>query len=153
MTIRNRRSFLHAASAAGLVAVAGPAVTGRLAHAADAKAAFEAKTTADAMKALGIAPVESKDVLLKAPDIAENGGEVPLEITSSVPGTHSIAVFIDRNPFPFVASFDVSRGALPFVALRVKMSETSSVRVVAIAGGKAWAATREVKVTIGGCGA
>jgi sulfur-oxidizing protein SoxY len=153
MNVRSRRSFLHVASATGLVAVAGPIVATRAAQAADGKAAFEAKTTADAMKALGIAPAESKEVHLKAPDIAENGAEVPLEITSHVPGTQSIAVFIDRNPFPFVASFDVSKGALPFVALRVKMSETSNVRAVAVAGGKAFAATKEVKVTIGGCGA
>jgi sulfur-oxidizing protein SoxY len=153
MLTRSRRSFLHAAGAAGLVSVAAPLVTARPAYAADAKAAFEAKTTADALRALGLAPVESKDVQLKAPDIAENGAEVPLEITSAVPGTQLIAVFIDRNPFPYVASFDVSRGAVPFVALRVKMSETSNVRAVAVAGGKAFAAIKEVKVTIGGCGA
>lgn len=153
MPDRHRRSFLRAAGAAGLAAASGHLLLVPSAAAADAKAAFEAKTTPEALRSLGLSPVDSKDVHLKAPDIAENGGEVPLEISSGVPGTQSLMVFIDRNPFPFVAAFDVSKGALPFVALRVKMSETSNVRAVAVAGGKAFATAKEVKVTIGGCGA
>jgi sulfur-oxidizing protein SoxY len=150
MVDRTRRALLQATALAAAAGSLGwtPGVV-----AADPKAAFEAKSTGDALRALGLSPTESRDVQLRAPDIAENGAEVPLEITSNVPGTQAIAVFIDRNPFPYVASFDVSRGALPFVALRVKMSETSNVRAVAIAGGKAFATVKEVKVTIGGCGA
>jgi sulfur-oxidizing protein SoxY len=38
------------------------------------------------------------------------------------------------------------------VKVNVKMGETSDVRVIAQAGGKTYVATKEVKVTIGGCG-
>ena len=118
------------------------------------KAAFESKTVADALKNLKIAaPADTKDIAIRAPDIAENGAVVPIEIQSNIPGTKSLVVLIEKNPFPYAASFDFAQGALPFVALRVKMGETSNVRVVAAtADGKFHSAVKEVKVTIGGCG-
>jgi sulfur-oxidizing protein SoxY len=117
------------------------------------KDAFGAKSAADALKSLGTpAPVPSADVVIDAPEIAENGAVVPIEITSKVPGTSSIVVLIDKNPFPLLGKFDFMEGALPFVKVNVKMGETSDVRAIAQAGGKTYVATREVKVTIGGCG-
>jgi sulfur-oxidizing protein SoxY len=115
--------------------------------------AFGAKTAADALKNIGAtAAAPSKDILIEAPQIAENGAVVPIEISSNIPGTTSIAVVIEKNPFPLAGKFDFKEGALPYVKLNVKMGETSDVRVVAVAGGKHFAATREIKVTIGGCG-
>ena len=117
------------------------------------KEAFQAKTAADALKNLGIASsAESKDVLIDAPQIAENGAVVPIEITSNVPNTKSIAIVIDKNPFPLAAKFDFSEGAAPYVKVNVKLGESSLVRVLAEAGGKFYSASREIKVTIGGCG-
>ena len=77
---------------------------------------------------------------------------VPIEVVSNIPGTTSIAVLIDKNPFPLAGKFDFLEGALPYVKLNVKMGDTSDVRAVATAGGKHYVATREIKVTIGGCG-
>ena len=115
--------------------------------------AFGAKTAAHALSSLGAAgAAPSKDIVIEAPQIAENGAVVPIEISSSIGGTTSIAVLIEKNPFPLAGKFDFKEGALPFVKLNVKMGETSDVRVVAIAGGKHFTATREIKVTIGGCG-
>ena len=115
--------------------------------------AFGAKTAADALKNIGAAsPAPSKDIVIEAPQIAENGAVVPIEISSNIPGTTSIAVVIEKNPFPLAGKFDFKEGALPFVKLNVKMGETSDVRVVAVAGGKHFTASREIKVTIGGCG-
>ena len=115
--------------------------------------AFGAKTAADALKGIGAsAPAPSKDIVIDAPQIAENGAVVPIEISSNVPGTSAIAVVIEKNPFPLAGRFEFKEGALPFVKLNVKMGETSDVRVVAFAGGKQFTATREIKVTIGGCG-
>ena len=154
---RVRRYVLRSVGAAGVVAGAMAAgwLKPNAALAADRNtAAFEATSTAGAMKALSMpAPVDSKDIELKAPDIAENGAVVPLEITSNIPGTESITVFIDKNPFPYVGTFDVSKGAMPFIALRVKMAESSNIRAVVQAAGKTFATAKEVKVTIGGCGA
>jgi sulfur-oxidizing protein SoxY len=115
--------------------------------------AFGAKTAADALKNIGAtAAAPSKDILIEAPQIAENGAVVPIEISSNIPGTTSIAVVIEKNPFPLAGKFDFKENALPFVKLNVKMGETSDVRVVAVAGGRQYVATREIKVTIGGCG-
>ena len=117
------------------------------------KDAFGAKTLADALKGIGAAtPAESKDLLIEAPQIAENGGVVPIEITSNLPGTRSISVLIEKNPFPLAGKFDFKEGAVPFVKVNVKIGESSNVRVVAEAGGKFYVAVKEVKVTIGGCG-
>ena len=115
--------------------------------------AFDAKKLNEAMDTLGVGqPVQSGDVVVTAPDIAENGALVPLEIVSNIPGTESLAVFVDRNPWPFIARFDVSRGAAAFVALRVRVGESSPVRVVAQAGGKSYVGVHEkVQVTVGGC--
>lgn len=117
------------------------------------KDAFGAKSAADALKGIGAADASpSGDIVIEAPQIAENGAVVPIEVTSNIPGTTAIAVVIEKNPFPLAARFDFKDGALPFVKLNAKMGETSDVRVVATAGGKHYAATREIKVTIGGCG-
>jgi sulfur-oxidizing protein SoxY len=77
---------------------------------------------------------------------------VPIEILSNIPGTTSIAVLVEKNPFPLAGKFSFMGGALPFVKLNLKMGETSDVRVIAQAGDKYFVATREIKVTIGGCG-
>ncbi len=151
----HRRTVLKAAGSTGLLAAAAAAGLMRPvdALAQATKATLEAKTLADAMKTMGIVnPAESKDIQIKAPDIAENGAVVPIEVTSNVASTESIIVFVEKNPFPFAGSFDVSKGAMPFVSLRAKMGETSNVRVVVAAGGKHYTASKEVKVTIGGCG-
>jgi sulfur-oxidizing protein SoxY len=115
--------------------------------------AFGAKTAGDALKSLGIAEAApSKELAIDAPQIAENGAVVPIEVSSSIPGTSAISVIVEKNPFPLVARFEFKEGALPFVKVNVKMGETSDVRAVAEAGGRSYVATREIKVTIGGCG-
>ncbi|TAK44707.1 MAG: thiosulfate oxidation carrier protein SoxY, partial [Betaproteobacteria bacterium] len=76
----------------------------------------------------------------------------PIEISSNLPNTRSIAVLVEKNPFPLVARFDFQEGAVPFVKINAKMGESSNVRVLAEAGGKYFTAFKEVKVTIGGCG-
>ena len=151
-----RRTFLKSTGAAGTVAVAiaaGLLRPGQVLAAEWNKVAFDATTTADAMKGLSVAgAVESKDILIKAPDIAENGAVVPVEVTSKIPGTTSIMIFVDKNQNPLIADFEFANGAEGFVSTRVKMANTSHVRVAVKAGGKAYTATKEVKVTIGGCG-
>jgi sulfur-oxidizing protein SoxY len=151
---QTRRTVIKAGSAAALLAAFGGALLkpGR-AQAAWNKAAFEAKSAVDAMRALGMANAEeSKAIEIRAPEIAENGAVVPIDITSNIPGTTAISVFIEKNPFPYTGTFDFSQGSVPYVHVRVKIGESSPVRVVATAGGKHYTAVKEVKVTIGGCG-
>jgi sulfur-oxidizing protein SoxY len=117
------------------------------------KAAFDAKVLADAMKSLGAtAATETDQIQLKAPEIAENGAIVPVEITSKIAGTQTIYIIADKNPQPLVAIFDIEPGLEPFISTRIKMGESSKVRILVKAAGRFYVATQEVKVTIGGCG-
>jgi sulfur-oxidizing protein SoxY len=117
------------------------------------KEAFGAKTAADALKSIGATDaVPSAQLLIDAPQIAENGAVVPIEITSSIAGTTSIAVVIEKNPFPLASLFEFKDGALPYGRVNLKLGETTDVRVIAQAGGRRYSAAKEIKVTIGGCG-
>ena len=145
-----RRGFLAAALALLVAGLARPVAA---LAAAWNKEAFSQKSAADALKSIGApSPEASSGIAIDAPQIAENGAVVPIEVTSNIPGTTSIAVLVEKNPYPLVAKFDFAEGALPFVKVNVKMAETSEVRVIAAAGGKNYQATKEIKVTIGGCG-
>ena len=151
-----RRTFLKTAGTASTVAIAAAAglikPTEVLAVEWN-KAAFEAKGIPDALKAVGAgAPSDSSDILIKAPDIAENGAVVPIEVTSKVAGTSAIMLMVEKNPQPLTANFDLANGAEGYVSTRIKMGQTSNVRAVVKAGGKVLTAVKEVKVTIGGCG-
>lgn len=151
-----RRTFIKGTGAASTLAVAvaaGLLKPGQVFAAPWNKAAFEAKTIPDAIKGVGAtAPADSKDILIKAPDIAENGAVVPVEVTSKIPGTTSISIMAEKNANPLIADFNLANGAEGYVSTRVKMGQTSKVQVVVNAGGKAYTTSKEVKVTIGGCG-
>lgn len=148
-----RRTLLQRAGALAACLAAGLAYPLAALAATWNKDAFGAKTAAEALKGIGFSGTEPSDkVVIEAPEIAENGAVVPIEVTSNLPGTRSIAVVIDKNPFPLVAKFDFMDGALAFVKLNVKMGESSAVRVIAEAGGKHYTASKDIKVTIGGCG-
>lgn len=117
------------------------------------KEAFAAKSSSDSLKTLGYGnAIESNDISIKAPEIAENGAVVPIEVTSKIPGTQSIAVLVDKNPSPLVGEFNISAGLAPYISTRIKMGQSSAVRVFVKAGGQTYTATRLVRVTIGGCG-
>ena len=117
------------------------------------KAAFDTKTLGDAVKALGgSAPAESKDITITSPDIAENGAVVPFTISSNLGKTESIAVLVEKNPNILAANFTIPDGTEPWVNSRVKMGQTSNVIALVKADGKYYYASKEVKVTLGGCG-
>jgi sulfur-oxidizing protein SoxY len=150
-----RRNVLKGAAGAGTLAVAVAAglLKPTQVLAAWNKNAFEAKNVGDAMKGLGVtAPLDSKDIVIKAPDIAENGAVVPVEVSSNIPGTTEIAIFAEKNPTPLAGTYTLSNGAQGFISTRIKMGQTALVRAVVMAGGKTYTAAKEVKVTIGGCG-
>ena len=138
----------------GLAAALGAALLKPVrALAAWNQGAFQAKSTVDAMRALGMQnAVESKDIEIRAPDIAENGAVVPIAITSKLPDTQQISIVAEKNPSPLAATFDVSGGGEGYVSTRIKMGQTSDVWAIVKAGGKFYTARKEVKITVGGCG-
>ncbi|CAG1017182.1 MAG: thiosulfate oxidation carrier protein SoxY [Rhodocyclaceae bacterium] len=152
-----RRTLLKGAGATGAIAAAmaaGVLKPSQVLAADINRAAFEAKDIAGALKAAGAANVaDSTAIAIKAPDIAENGAVVPIEVSSSLPNTVSLSVLVDKNPFPLTSSFEFTNGAVPEMSLRVKMGQTSLVEALAkTADGKHFIAKKEVKVTVGGCG-
>jgi sulfur-oxidizing protein SoxY len=151
-----RRTFLKLTGGVGALAAAyaaGLVASGQAWAAAWNKAGFEAKTVADVMKSLGATgATESKDIIITAPDIAENGAVVPVAITSKLPNTQQISIVAEKNPFPLAATFDVSGGGEGYVSARIKMGQTSDVWAVVKADGKYFTARKEVKITVGGCG-
>jgi sulfur-oxidizing protein SoxY len=115
--------------------------------------AFKAKSEADAIKALyGRAAEPSDKVKLDAPEIAENGAVVPISVSTTLADVTSISFLVSENPNALAASYRIPAGTMPSVANRLKMAKTSNVIAIVEAGGKLYSATKEVKVTVGGCG-
>ena len=118
------------------------------------KDAFETHSLDETMKALGGgAPVPSKDIqFVSTPDIAENGAVVPIGVTSTLPKTESIAILVEKNPNMLAAVFDIPAGTDPALSTRIKMGQSSNVYALVKADGKYYVASKEIKVTLGGCG-
>ena len=115
--------------------------------------AFKQKSSEDAIKALyGKSAEPSDKVKLDAPEIAENGAVVPISVSSTLADVTSISILVAENPNALAASYKIPAGTIPSVANRLKMAKTSNVIAVVEAGGKVYSATKEVKVTVGGCG-
>lgn len=144
-----RRKFLGAVAAAALVLRAS-----RPAWADSARNvnAFNARSLESALGALEVeAGSDSPLIRIEAPDVAENGANVPVEITVTVPGVERVLVLGERNVFPLLADLRFGPGVVPWFEVKVKLAETSNVRVLALAGGKVYAAARQVRVIVGGC--
>ena len=151
--MQTRREMLTtSATVASLLATAG--LLPSTAHAAWAQAAFDAKTLADAVKALGGGvPTESKDVTITGPDIAENGAVVPVGVSTNLAGVKRLALMVEKNPNTLAAVFDMSDAVEANFTTRVKMGQSSNVFAVALMNdGKVLYAAKEIKVTLGGCG-
>lgn len=150
----HRRAMLKLGGAATLAAMAG-ALRPRAAT-ADGwnQAAFGGKSLDEIVKALGGAGYTPTKAISwgATPDIAENGAAVQVSITSALPKTQAIAIVIEKNPGPLAAQFDVPPGTDPAIVTRLKMAQTSNVHAVVKADGKYFVATREIRVTFGGCG-
>ncbi len=149
-----RRDIIKTGGSLAIVAAAISAgVLPQSAFASWNKNAFDAKNLNDVVKAMGGAVAEkSGDIAITAPDIAENGAVVPIAVSSKLANVESIAILVEKNPSSLAAQFDVPAGTEANVGTRVKMGQSSNVHVVVKAGGKYYVATKEVKVTLGGCG-
>ena len=146
-----RRTVIKTTSALGTLVALG-LITTQQAHAAVDRAAFEVKSLADAIKAIGGTAATSDQVSVVSPDIAENGAVVPVGVSSTLPSVTMVAILIEKNPNALAASFTLPEGTLANVQTRVKMGQTSNVYALVKSDGKFFMATKEIKVTLGGCG-
>jgi sulfur-oxidizing protein SoxY len=152
-----RRLILQGAGAVALVGLGNIpfGLTPALAAANDKypEEAFKQKSDADVIKSLYGKTAEPSDkVKMDAPEIAENGAVVPISVSTTLADVTSIAFMVSENPNVLIAKYNIPAGTMPNVANRIKMAKTSNVTVLVEAGGKLYSATKEVKVTVGGCG-
>ena len=152
----SRRVILQGVASVALVGLGATAFGAAPAFAANDKypeEAFKQKSVDDSVKLLyGKTAEKSDKIKLDAPEIAENGAVVPISVTSTLPDVTAIAFLVAENPNALVAAYKIPAGTMPNVANRIKMARTSNVIVVVEAGGKLYSTSKEVKVTVGGCG-
>ena len=150
-----RRSIIKGVLGAGLLPFLS-GLAGLIPATAHARVveAFDAKTTKEAIDVLfkEAKPQESDKLKLIAPDIAENGTVVPLTIQSSLDNLESIAVFATENPRALVATYKFTPNSAPPLDLRVKLGKTQKVLIIAQAGGKLYSTSKQISVSVGGCG-
>ncbi|HNQ76566.1 MAG TPA: thiosulfate oxidation carrier protein SoxY [Pseudothauera hydrothermalis] len=150
-----RRNALKAGGALGVLGVLAAAglITPAMAQTAWNKAAFDAKSIEAALRAIGAGqPADSADILISAPETAENGAAVSVGVLSHLPNTEYMAIMVENNPAMLAASFQIPAGTLADVQTRIKMGQTSNVFAVVKADGRFYMTKKEVKVTLGGCG-
>ena len=137
-----------------LTAAAGFLLLPLRAFAARPQSAFESESVDDALTKLygSSAMTGSEQIRIRAPDIAENGAVVPITVKFDIPNAESVSIIAEHNPAPLAASFELSNSSGGLVSTRIKMGKTSPVHAVVKAGDTLYSASKEVKVTIGGCG-
>ena len=150
-----RRSFLKsvlAGSVAGVILGSGGLLPLQVLAEAPKEGA-ETKAVNDAIHSVyGDTPVaDSSDIVLQVPDTAENGAVVPVSVQTNLPKVESISIFVQDNPTPLAASFELGPGMEADVATRIKMAKSSTVIAVVRADGKLYSTRKNVKVTVGGC--
>lgn len=147
----HRRRFIRLGGGA-IAALATATLWPLRALATALEGAFKAKTMDEIHAALGATPEPSDQIELNTPDIAENGAVVPVSVTSKLPKTEQIMILVEKNPNPLAASFTIPEGTEAFISSRVKVGQTCNIHAVVKADGKFYSASRETKVTLGGCG-
>jgi sulfur-oxidizing protein SoxY len=150
---QSRRDMLRISSVLGMAFTAGLLKPSDVFAAEWSQKVFDAKSLEDVLKALGGDKFAvSADVTVSGPDIAENGAVVPVSIASKAANTEYMAILVDKNPSAMSAGFAIPAGTEPAISTRVKMGATSNVHALVKADGKWLVASKEIKVTLGGCG-
>ena len=151
----NRRNFIKNSMlfAGSLVAVPSLIVSGK-AYAAWPEKSFDIKDLTESVSSVyGHSNLEeSSKVKLKAPEIAENGAIVPINVSTTLDNVESIMIFVENNPQPLSSGYELTSLSEPSIGTRLKMGKTSNVMAAVKSGDKVYTSTQEVKVTIGGCG-
>ena len=144
----SRRWFVKGLAAVAVIASFPGAAFAR------ATGAFKADKTNSVVNVLfGDLPIEaSSQITFRLPDIAENGAVVPATVATEIEGVTQIAIVIDENPNPLSAVFDIGESSVADVSTRIKVGKSSVARAYVKSRGRVFMTTREVKVTIGGCG-
>lgn len=147
-----RTALQQSLAVAGLLATAGLWSQPAQAY---TKAAFDARNLTEALRALGgQAPAASREIELAVPEIAENGALVRVSLSTTLPNVRRMLLLAEKNPSPLVALFNVSESIEPSFVINTKLAESTDVVAVAmLADGRTLFTKKQVKVTLGACGA
>lgn len=145
----DRRNFLHSVLAIGVTTLLWPL---RALAVVWNSAAFAHGSKEEALAGLKIAEsVPSPDIVIVAPDFAENGAVVQIEVSSRIANTEAIALLVDKNPVPLIANFMFGQGTKPAVIVRIKIAETSTLEAIAKVGDHYYSASKQIEVSLSGC--
>jgi sulfur-oxidizing protein SoxY len=121
---------------------------------AASRAGFDAKTVAEALRALGLsAGLRSPELQLSSLELAENGAEVPVTLSWTAQGVRRLVLLSDQNPNSLITVLEPMDGLVPRVEMRVKLAQSG--RLIALAelvDGRLLQTEMPVRVTLGGCG-
>lgn len=118
------------------------------------KAAFTATKLDEAMAAYfpGQQIQETNKITIGVHATVENGAVVPIKIKSDLPDIESISIFVDKNPNPLIANFDLSPGCVGFVSTRIKVQQDSNIYAVVKSKHGVFSKRTFIEVHEGGCG-
>lgn len=147
-----RRHFLASGAALLVQYLISPALASGLSQSVRNTVAFDAVSPESVYAALGIEPPEeSSEILIDAPDLAENGAKVPVEILARLPDVERILLIAELNRYPLLADISLTPRMRPWFEARVRLAETSTLRAIAESRGKLYTASKRVRVILGGC--
>ncbi len=106
----------------------------------------------NAVKALfGSNDITYSDVKLKAPDVASNGGAVPVDFSTNKE-IKAIALFQNVNPEAAVLVVDANKYSVNKYSMKIKMKMSGTIYIVAQGtDGKLYGAKKTLDVALGGC--
>ncbi len=116
---------------------------------------FEHQSLNDSLNSLTgkTAVLDSEKITIKAPEIAENGAVVPVTVNSTIENIKRVAILVDNNPSPLTSTYEINPAIKAYVSTRVKIAESSNIiALVTTKDNRHYKATKNIKVTIGGCG-
>ena len=117
------------------------------------KEAFHSKKYQKSLESLYGTKILEKtsDIKILATDVAENGASVPITVSTSIKDIENLSIFIENNPLPLIASYNLSKNAIPNFSVRVKIAKSSPIHVVVKSQGKLIYSSKKIHVSVGGC--
>ena len=94
---------------------------------------------------------KTNNIKIQAPDVAENGASVPITVSTSIKGIETLSIFIENNPLPLIASYNLRQYAIPNFSVIVKIAKSSPIHVVVKSQGKLLSSSKKIHVSVGGC--
>jgi sulfur-oxidizing protein SoxY len=147
---QTRRNILRGTVSTAVLSVA---LAAGIVRPRQATAAAMPSRLAETLRALRSSnPAMSSAIRLKAPDIAVDGATVFIDFSCALPEVDALMVFVDRNPQPLIAAFQIAPEVVPELQMRIKVAQTAQVWIVARSAGQFYKTAKTVKVTAGGCG-